>query len=875
MPSNEFLWKPSSESDGNLVVLTPNNLNGQINQVAVVSPSGQVVPGTFSGNQHNGQRGHFRFGQPGSAFPNGSRVVVQLNNGESVVYDIGRTGNRNQGLSGQRANTDNINLLIPGNTDGSVQLQAGTVDDKRNNIGFESNQGFAFPQSDFSSLSFNPISPSFIPNIDVPFVESLDRTAEVGDFNRGQFQSNLLQGGINALDLLELEFAGLEEFNREARALQQEGVIDENLFNQTQVAAANKFNRGQIPDANIFNRDQLSEANIFNQQERLRQLETALPGARDTILEGLDRGRQLSEGVLPDSIEDRAFEVAARSAAADASQVRGFGDESVFGRKTSDLLSAQQRVELGQIGEQTVGRFLSLGANLAFDQPIKQNPILDQPLQFQPQLATTAQDIPGRPDRAASTLAVEQQSQLTPLTTVTPSQAITFDIGQNQFQAGLDQRSNEFNSTLDFNSQRFNSSTDLGVQLEQLNSEVFNAQQESNAINAGISAQIAQDQFNQGIDAGQEQAVIGAVGNVVGGFIGATASGIFRGAGTAGGTTAAASTVPTAIGGQAVVGSAATASGAPGFLLADGSIVAASEVPAAAGATPLGTTFASLGPAGPASVLAAASIATGLGLAETAKGLTDGSITETDVKRGFASIFPGGAIPSGLNEITGGQFNENDVTNAALLMNPATAPIALADMALSASGIDFGSGKGAAQQERDALRNFGTDIGLFVVGEGEGEDENGLQSGFHHVELADGSFYNVGIDGDNKIQNYGINPVNGETERFTFDIDWSDPRAAQAVSLANPVALMAFGQNAPAMMGHLVNAATSNNNSLSETKRNIRHQASQLGVDYQQGLRLLEQHRQVGNVSDQEYFVFVNSWNELMLTDGVENEVIV
>ena len=862
MASNEFLWKPSSKADGNLVVLTPNNLNNQIGQVYVVSPSGQVVPGQFSGNQHNGQRGHFRFDRPGGQFPNNSRVVVQLQDGRSVVYDIGRTGSRSQGTPGAVAETGDPNQLIPGSSD--VQLS-------ENDIGFEDSQGFAFPQADFSSLDFQDINPSFIPNIQVPVVDPIERTGEVGEFNRFQFQRNLAQGSQNALDLLELEFQGLEQFNREARALQQEGIIDENAFNQAQVAAANKFNRSEIPAANEFNRGQVTEANIFNQQERLRQLETALPGARDTILAGLDRNAQLAEGVLPDSIEDRAFEIASRSAAADASSIRGFGDDSTFSRRTSDILSAQQRLEVGQLGEAGISRFLSLGANLAFDQPIKQNPVLDQPLVFQPQLANTSQDVRGRPERGAATLAVEQQSFLNPLTTITPGQAIQFDIGQNQFQASLDQRTNEFNSNLDFNAQKVNSSADLEVQLEQLNSEVFNAQQESNAINAGIESQLAQDRFQAGVDAGGQAAIFNTVGQVAG-----AAATIFGRGGSAGSPATAAGAVeagaaalPASVGGQAVVGSAATSSGAPGFLLADGSVVAQSEASAFLGSSP---SLPSLGSLGPASVLAAASVATGLGLVDTARGLTDGSISEDDVKRGFANIFPGGAIPQGVNEIIGGDFNENDISNAALLTNPATAPIALADMAGSALGLDFGSGKGKQQQKRDALRSHGADLGLFVVGQGE---EDGLREGFHHVQLADGSFYNIGLDGGETIQNYGVNPVDGKTERSTFDVDWSDPRAGQAVSYANPVALMVFGENAPSMMGHMVNSATSNNNSLSETKRNIHSYANQAGIDYTQGVRLLEQHRQAGNISDREYYVFLNNWNDLMLVDGVENEVIV
>lgn len=70
---NTFLWKPVSESNGKLVVLIPANLSG--------SPVGTVIvndneSGKYSGN-HNGNRDHFRFSKPGSAY--GNAVTVTLN----------------------------------------------------------------------------------------------------------------------------------------------------------------------------------------------------------------------------------------------------------------------------------------------------------------------------------------------------------------------------------------------------------------------------------------------------------------------------------------------------------------------------------------------------------------------------------------------------------------------------------------------------------------------------------------------------------------------------------------------------------------------------------------------------------------------------
>lgn len=861
MASNEFLWKPVSESDGRLVVLTPNKYNGLIDQVYVVTPDGQRVQGRFAGNQHNGQRGHFRFPQPGQAFPSGSYVLMTLDNGQTVQWGIGNPGSRNTGGTGQ---VGSAGAPPPSGGGGSV----GTA---------ESGPGFAFPQSDFSGLGFSPISPSFLPQVQVPNVDPIEATGEAGAFNVPQFQENLQTGSQNALDLTQLEFQGLENFNKQARELQKEGIIDENAFNKLQIAAANDFNRSQIPAANEFNQEQIGEANVFNQGQRLKQLETALPGARETILRQVERGNTLAEGRFVSDAEDRAFEVAARNASAEGTVVRGFGDDSVFGRRASDLLSAEQRLNLSQVGEQTLDRFLTLGANLAFDQPIKQNPILDQPLRFQPQQATTAQDIPGAPARPASELAVQQQNSLNELTTITPAQSIQTQVGQNEFQANLSQRTNEFNSRLDFESQRFNSETGLQIDLEQLYADVFNSQQEANAINQGIGVDLAQQGFGEGQDLTTDGGVgqlLGAAGSFLfgansGGLLGAlglSGSEAATGGVVAGGTGATAGAL--SVGGQAVVGSAATASGAPGYLLADGSVVAASEVAAEGGTLSL----PSLGSAATPLTIAAAAIASGRGIYETVQGLTDGTITEQDVKNGLAGTF-GGFLPQGVNEILGKPISRNDIANAALLANPVTAPIALADMVL---GLDlgFGSGKSEDQQARDSLRDFSENLGLFFKPSDEQAEAQGLKTSDHYVELVDGSYYDVGLDGGHKIPNYGLN-VDGKGERHAYDIDWSDPRASEIVGYLNPLAFMVYGENAHRMMGHLWNASTSNNRTLSESKDNVRYWADTIGLDYETGVRLLKQYKDKGNISQDHYLAFLNGWNELMLTQGVPSEIAV
>lgn len=92
--SNQFLWKPSAEKDGKLVVLLPANLTGKIAGIEVKGPNGRTIEGGKFSGVHNGGREHFRFSKPGASFPQGSQVHIQMKDGSSSVIQIGNTGSR-------------------------------------------------------------------------------------------------------------------------------------------------------------------------------------------------------------------------------------------------------------------------------------------------------------------------------------------------------------------------------------------------------------------------------------------------------------------------------------------------------------------------------------------------------------------------------------------------------------------------------------------------------------------------------------------------------------------------------------------------------------------------------------------------------------
>ena len=92
-PDN-FLWKPESESDGNLVILLPQTFTGNVEGVSVYGPDGQQLEEGRASGVANGGREHFRFSKPGGSYPAGTQVVVTLSDGTIQRIEIGDTARR-------------------------------------------------------------------------------------------------------------------------------------------------------------------------------------------------------------------------------------------------------------------------------------------------------------------------------------------------------------------------------------------------------------------------------------------------------------------------------------------------------------------------------------------------------------------------------------------------------------------------------------------------------------------------------------------------------------------------------------------------------------------------------------------------------------
>ena len=91
-----FLFKPRSESDGDLVILLPPALAGRVEGLRLLGPEGDVVAEGRYTSTANGGRPHFRFDRPGSDFPGPLVVEARLEDGTVRTWSIDDPSQRHE-----------------------------------------------------------------------------------------------------------------------------------------------------------------------------------------------------------------------------------------------------------------------------------------------------------------------------------------------------------------------------------------------------------------------------------------------------------------------------------------------------------------------------------------------------------------------------------------------------------------------------------------------------------------------------------------------------------------------------------------------------------------------------------------------------------
>jgi hypothetical protein len=167
----------------------------------------------------------------------------------------------------------------------------------------------------------------------------------------------------------------------------------------------------------------------------------------------------------------------------------------------------------------------------------------------------------------------------------------------------------------------------------------------------------------------------------------------------------------------------------------------------------------------------------------------------------------------GMKDIVRGRANRSDYTNQAINMFPYTAPynIGLRLLGKRSIGQMMTTGKSDAQLMRDDFRGVLKDTGV--------ADKT------YHVNLADGSKFNIGLDGKTRYKNVGEN-IDGKTTRQAWDVDFSNPLAKFATSQIDPMIRNIYAEAPKSVKpeqytGMLVNAATSNAKSEQDVLNNI------------------------------------------------------
>jgi hypothetical protein len=166
----------------------------------------------------------------------------------------------------------------------------------------------------------------------------------------------------------------------------------------------------------------------------------------------------------------------------------------------------------------------------------------------------------------------------------------------------------------------------------------------------------------------------------------------------------------------------------------------------------------------------------------------------------------------GMKDIVRGRGTREDYTNMAVNGVLGVGPnIALRLLGKRSIGKMMSSGKSDAQLMRDDFRGV--------------LKETGVANNKYEVSLADGSKFNIGLDGRTRYKNVGEN-IDGKTERQAWDVDHSNPLALFATSQIDPMIRNIYA-GAPKSIkpeqytGMLVNAATSNAKSEQDVKNNI------------------------------------------------------
>lgn len=332
-------------------------------------------------------------------------------------------------------------------------------------------------------------------------------------------------------------------------------------FGLEQVATELAGLQGYTPAASALKRGETAIDNLFNQYQREQQVARGLPGVREELAGQTGRAESYARGRIPDEISDRALELGIRSEAADLATFGGFGARSAAGRKVSDLLSAEKRVQLSQYGDQLLTQNIGTRANLFL-----------APTEY----SDAGAQIRVMPEVGAGRAAAQFAGEINQYASIPATTALGSVVGQNQFTTGLEQQTRQFNAGNQLQLSEFNAGTQNQFALTKFGYDVGYAGTVAGAAQTDINTQtglqqqaMAMEVFKQYLAQAQQTdlfkslAGLGGIGlqtgfiqNILGqlGIPGLGGAGKVPGAGGVPGAGAVTGINPFAVAGAAIVG---------------------------------------------------------------------------------------------------------------------------------------------------------------------------------------------------------------------------------------------------------------------------------------------------------------------------------
>lgn len=445
------IWKPQPDNPGKGPVFL-TDASGPTTPPTITTADGR----TFTGRYLNTNHGRHQFEFPPELINEQNLQVSYA--GQTSTIESGATSYEGSSLGNWQAREKGSVGFGGGGY--PTQFQPGTI----NQYGVvPAYQGGKFPKPTFAT--FKPIKKA-----PFKYTDPFEFAGAYADLARQQIGQNIGLSKDIALDQLDTELQGLQRF---------------------------------VPAASALKRSEISLDNLFNQQQRLAQVESTLPGARQSLADQTARAETYAGGRLTDDLQDRALELGIRSRAADRAAAGGFGARSSVARKASDLMSAEERFKIAQYGENLLTGSIGTRADL-----------LLAPTQY----SDAGAQVKVTPTLSGSQLQQSAFGELNQNTILSPEAAITSEVRQREFQTNIAQRTREFNAANRFAESQFNAGVANTFGLEKFGYEVGYAGVVAGAGQTGLNTQIeiqqqqdAQDVFEDNREATQESNTIGAI----------------------------------------------------------------------------------------------------------------------------------------------------------------------------------------------------------------------------------------------------------------------------------------------------------------------------------------------------------------------------